>query len=46
MESTLDDSSLSLGQDIIGFWYRWRFNPKSLIQLLETLLVELLWTHY
>ena len=29
----------------IGFWCRWGLNPRSLIQLSETLLVELIGTH-
>ena len=29
----------------IGFWYKWRLNPRSLIQPSETLLVELTETH-
>ena len=28
-----------------NFWYKWRLNPKSLIQPLETLLIELTKTY-
>ena len=43
--STLDDSSLSSDQALISFWCRRELNPISLIQLLETLSVELIGTH-
>ena len=29
----------------IGFWCKWRLNPRSLIQLSETLPIELTGTH-
>ena len=29
----------------IGLWYKWRLNPRSLIQLLEILLIKLIETH-
>ena len=40
-----DDNYLSLNQTLIGFWCRQGLNPKSLIQPLKTLLVELIGTH-
>ena len=45
MASAPNNSSLLLDQDINQFRFKWRLNPRSLIQLSETLLVELTETH-
>ena len=39
MAFTPDNSFLLSDQDTNQFWYKRRLNPRSLIQLLETLLV-------
>ena len=46
MASAFDDCVLYHQIKIpIGFWYRRELNPRSLIQLSETFLVELTRTH-
>ena len=45
MASILDDGLYHQTKITIGFWCRWRLNPRFLIQLSETLPVELTGTH-
>ena len=45
MASALDDSSYHQTKTPINFWCKWGMNPKSLIQPLKTLSVELTKTH-
>ena len=45
MVSASDNNSLLSDQDTNQFWCRRVLNPRSLIQLSETLLVELTETH-
>ena len=44
--SAPDDALYYQTKTLIDFWCRWWLNLKSLIQLSETLLVELIKTHY
>lgn len=39
------DTSISLANTSISFWYKWRLNLKSLIKKLKTLPIELTRTH-
>ena len=45
MASAPNNSSLLLDQDINQFRFKWRLNPRSLIQLSETLPIELTGTY-
>jgi len=45
MGSTPNVSSYHQTKTPINFWCKWELKPRSLIQLSETLLIELIGTH-
>ena len=45
MTSTFNNALYYQIKTLIGFWCKWKLNPRFLIQLLKTLLIELTETH-